>query len=189
MCLRSQAGTADPASHWQAYPAGLRGAAAPGQPVQASGLSGKWKFTCSGGAICTEHPWLLYSCSFSSCSSLRSRLPPLVPDAAGVCRLLCSGLHQAHLGPSAGEKHPGGAAGMLQADSQQRAGHGRSWLWEQSAWCRTWSLPASSGGCCSMWLHFRGSLSGRGRTIWQNSTLKLLENCFILYSHTTDQKF
>lgn len=92
MSLQTQAGTADPASRWQMDPSGLRGAAAPGQPVQASGLSGKWEDTCSGGAICTEHPWLFYPCSFSSCI-LRFCSLPLVPGAAGVCRLLCWGLH------------------------------------------------------------------------------------------------
>lgn len=169
MSLRSQAGTADPASHWQLYPPALRGAAAPGQPVQASGLSGKWKDTCSGGAICTEHPWLLYSCSFSSCSSLGFHLLPLVPGAAGTCpllrlhtRLTSSPGQLCPPGAFSGEKQPGGEAGMLQTGRQQ------SWTQEElvvGAECLgqdTIPFPGSSRGCCSMGCMSRVLFLGEG---------------------------
>lgn len=103
-------------------------------------------------------------------------LSPPAPALGFICsllfqvpqvRALCSGCtpgsppaqgSSAHLGPSVGKSSQEERLGCSRL-AGSRAGHGRSWLWVQSAWGRTRSLFQAHPGAAVPWVARQGCTS------------------------------
>lgn len=96
----------------------------------------------------------------------------------------------AHLEPSVGEKQPGGVAGMLQAAVSREldtVGDGCECRVPGAGHNPFQAHPEAAVPCgCTSRVHF---LERENHLAEEFPTLKLLENYFILYSHTTGQKY